>query len=52
MHLLKKFFLLFFASLLIYSCFEDFDDHEAFANEINDFVWKGNESDVFIQTRN
>ena len=41
MHLLKKFFLLFFASLLIYSCFEDFDDHEAFANEINDFVWKG-----------
>jgi carboxyl-terminal processing protease len=41
MHLLKKLFFLFFASLLTYSCFEDFDDHGAYASEINDFVWKG-----------
>ena len=41
MRLLKKFFLLFFASLLFYSCFEDFDDNGAYASEINDFVWKG-----------
>ena len=41
MHLLKKLFLLFFASLLVYSCFEDFDDRGAYASEINDFVWKG-----------
>ena len=41
MRLLKKFFLLFFVSLLFSSCFEDFDDNGAYASEINDFVWKG-----------
>ena len=41
MRLLKKFFFLFFASLLFSSCFEDFDDNGAYASEINDFVWKG-----------
>ena len=41
MNLSKKLFSLFFASLLVYSCFEDFDDRGAYANEINDFVWKG-----------
>ena len=41
MRLLKKFFLLLFASLLFSSCFEDFDDNGAYASEINDFVWKG-----------
>ena len=41
MHLLKKIFLLFFASLLFSSCFEDFDDNGAYTSEINDFVWKG-----------
>ena len=41
MHLLKKIFLLFFASLLFSSCFEDFDDNGAYASEINDFIWKG-----------
>ena len=41
MHLLKKIFLLFFASLLFSSCFEDFDDNGANSSEINDFIWKG-----------
>ena len=41
MNFVKKFLLLFFVSLLFYSCFEDFDDNGADTSEINDFVWKG-----------
>ncbi len=31
----------FLAVLLTFGCFEDRDDNGTFANEINDFVWKG-----------
>ena len=41
MNFVKKILLLFFVSLLFYSCFEDFDDNGADTSEINDFVWKG-----------
>ena len=37
----KPLMLIFFFSLLTTSCFEDNDDNQISANEINDFVWKG-----------
>lgn len=37
----KALILVFIASILLISCFEDNDDNQISANEINDFVWKG-----------
>ena len=41
MKILKALIILFVVSFLTTSCFEDNDDNQISANEINDFVWKG-----------
>ena len=38
---MKKTYILFFISIILFSCFEDSDDNIVFASNINDFVWKG-----------
>ena len=38
---MKKTYILFFISVILFSCFEDSDDNIVFASNINDFVWKG-----------
>ena len=38
---MKKTYILFFISIILFSCFEDSDDNIVFASDINDFVWKG-----------
>jgi len=38
---MKKIYILFFISIILFSCFEDSDDNIVFASNINDFVWKG-----------
>ena len=38
---MKKTYILFFISIILFSCFEDSDDTIVFASNINDFVWKG-----------
>ena len=38
---MKKTYILFFISIILFSCFEDSDDNGVFASNINDFVWKG-----------
>ena len=38
---MKKTYILFFISIILFSCFEDGDDNGVFASNINDFVWKG-----------
>ena len=46
-------FFLFIISITFNSCFEDNDDNGVFANEINDFVWKGmNASYLYKQNIN
>ena len=37
----KALFILFIGTILLTGCFEDNDDNQVSANEINDFVWKG-----------
>ena len=38
---MKKTYILFFISIILFSCFEVSDDNIVFASNINDFVWKG-----------